>query len=127
MIKMTERKRPDVIDEVIRFMEHVPGATTSLYGGLNPNDIKVEREVKEMKCCRNCKNQRDIEYTKCKKCNEQKSQWEWDGTPSVCDGCASHGKFAINKGLCRGCVDGDKWKPLERVRKMFDDWDEKEA
>ena len=71
-----------------------------------------------MKSCKNCLHKHEKQLCHC----NNRDKWEWDGEPSVCDGCANFGIYQINKGLCHHCLDGDKYLSPEKAEKLQENW-----
>ena len=76
-----------------------------------------------MKSCKNCIHRSpDLFKEPCKSCYGR-NQWEHDGKPSSCDGCAFFGKNDAEHRQCYHCVDGsNKMSPekfkLKKARKL---------
>lgn len=74
-----------------------------------------------MKSCKNCIHRSpDLFKEPCKSCYGR-NQWEHDGKPSACDGCAFFGKNDAEHRQCYHCIDGsNKISPeLLEARKRY--------
>lgn len=75
------------------------------------------KQGEKMRSCKNCINGKGYKIdTPCRKCHNR-SNWEHDGLPSVCDGCAYFGKYKAESRHCYHCIDGSKWISPELYEK----------